>query len=148
MRVSTIVSALPGCCLKPAGEIVGVKIGDAEARLTDVLLNVIADPSRISDFVLMLRAVPLPDCIRDIMGRSGPRQVADWIAGLRGFDRVSDLSTMLLCPIGLYQHRSTRQQIAVKLFPKLDRDKEQLFIREVETLARHSGHPCIVPFFG
>jgi serine/threonine protein kinase len=91
---------------------------------------------------------PLLDCLRNITKPSTARPVAEWVTDLKWFDRVLDVSTTSLCPVGLYRHRLTGQQIAVKSFPKLDGDKERLFFREIEALSRLSRHPCIVPFFG
>jgi serine/threonine protein kinase len=75
------------------------------------------------------------------------KPIAEWVVDLRPFERVSVINTNLLFPVELHKHRVTGLRIAVKCFPELSSDQEQMFIREIEALARFD-HPCIVPFVG
>jgi serine/threonine protein kinase len=73
--------------------------------------------------------------------------ISEWAIDLRSFERVDVISETSLFRVELHVHRVTGLKIAVKCFPVLNSDKEQIFIQEIEALAR-LYHSCVVPFFG
>jgi serine/threonine protein kinase len=66
---------------------------------------------------------------------------------LSSFELVGGLSDNAHVPVDLFAHRADSWQIALKSFPELSLDEEEIFWREVHALVR-LDHPCIIPFFG
>jgi serine/threonine protein kinase len=78
---------------------------------------------------------------------SGPRTTSQCVLDLSSFEMVRVLSDHLRIPVHLLANRASGCQIAVKSYPVLSADEEEVLRHEIDAAVKLQ-HRCIVPFFG